>query len=214
MSTQPVSTQQQTLYLVRHGQTHANVRMALDAAPPGGALTDEGARQAEVLVSAFAEVPLVGVYASTAIRAQQTAAPVAAAHGLPVHVVDGVQEVGVGELEGRTDKPAMRHFFEVYSAWVAGDLDRSMPGGETAKQVLARYAEAVSGIRAEHDGGAILVVSHGAVIRLAAPALAVNVNGELGEHALLPNTGRVVLRSDAGSAEWHCVEWTGVQLPE
>ncbi len=38
-----------------------------------------------------------------AVRAQQTAAPVAAAHGLDVGVVEGVQEIFCGDLEGRSD---------------------------------------------------------------------------------------------------------------
>lgn len=204
----------QTLFLARHGQTDANVRMALDAAPPGGPLTEEGRAQARELSESLSGEPVVAVYASTALRAQQTAEPVAAAHGLDVRVLDGVQEVGVGELEGRTDKDAMREFFHVYSAWVAGDVNRAMPGGETAKQVLARYTEAVRDIRAKHPDGAIVLLSHGAVIRLAAPALADNVAGELGEHALLPNTGRVVLRADRPTDPWRCIEWTGVHLPQ
>lgn len=207
-----MSAQPQTLYLVRHGQTDANVRMALDAAPPGGPLTAQGRQQALDLAGSFADVPLVAVYASTALRAQQTAEPVAAGHGLDVSVLDGIHEVGVGELQGRTDKDAAREFFHTYAAWVAGDLDRPMPGGETAKQVLTRYTEAVSGIRAAHPEGAVLLVSHGAVIRLVAPALADNVQGELGEHALLPNTGRVVLEAGDMASPYHCVEWTGVHL--
>jgi probable phosphoglycerate mutase len=137
---------------------------------------------------------------------------VAAAHGLDVSVLDGIHEVGVGELEGRSDKDAVREFFHTYAAWVAGDEDRPMPGGETAKQVLARYTEAVCGIRAAHPQGAVLLVSHGAVIRLAAPALSDNVQGELGEHALLPNTGRVVLEAGDTASSYHCVEWSGVDL--
>ncbi|MGH3436951.1 MAG: histidine phosphatase family protein [Sciscionella sp.] len=199
------------LYLVRHGQTAANVRMALDSLPPGPPLNEEGTQQARELAGSLAHDRVDAVYASEALRAQQTAAPLAAQRGLDVRVVGGVQEVFVGDLEGRNDHDSIRRFLEVYTAWAHGDLDRPMPGGETAKQVLRRYTDAVHTITQRHRGGSVVLVSHGAVIRLVAPALAPNINPSLGEHAILPNTGRVVL--DAHPDGWRCVEWTGVRLP-
>src|SRR3981081_3249271 len=93
------------LFLVRHAESEANARRVLDSAPPGLPLTAEGRRQAEDLADDSARSsgrePVVAVSASTATRAQQTAAPVAARHGLPVQIVDGVQEAFLGELEGR-----------------------------------------------------------------------------------------------------------------
>jgi hypothetical protein len=94
------------LVLARHGQTDANVRRELDSRPPGAPLNELGRAQAEALAQRLADAPVTAVHASRALRAQQTAAPVAAAHGLPVAVVDGVQEVFVGDLEGRSDVAA------------------------------------------------------------------------------------------------------------
>lgn len=199
------------LYLVRHGQTPANVRMALDSRPPGEPLTEEGRQQALELAEALATEPVCAVYASTAVRAQQTARPVADRHGLAMEVIDGVQEVFVGDLEGRNDHDSIRRFLAVYRAWESGDLDRAMPGGETAKQVLARFGEAVGTLRDRHPDGTVVVVSHSAVIRLVAPALATNVGDGIGAHSLLPNTGWVVLQSEP--VGWRCVQWTGVTLP-
>jgi len=200
------------LHLVRHGQTPSNVHMALDSKPPGPPLTEEGQRQAAELAAALATEPVVAVYASTAVRAQQTAAPVAAAHGLSVQVVEGVHEVSVGDLEGRNDREALERFFAVYSAWADGRLDVPMPGGETGRQVLDRFTGVVERIYREHQDGVVVLVSHGAAVRLAAHHLA-DVEPELTKHALVPNTGQVVLEADHGSpARWRCLEWTGVRL--
>jgi probable phosphoglycerate mutase len=200
------------LHLVRHGQTPSNVHMALDSKPPGPPLTDEGRRQAAELAATLATEPVVAVYASTAVRAQQTAAPVAAAHGLEVRVVEGVHEVFVGDLEGRNDRLALERFFAIYSAWTDGELDLPMPGGETGRQLLDRFVAAVERIRDEHPDGAVVLVSHGAALRLVAHRLA-SVAAELTKHALVPNTGRVVLEADHVSPTgWRCLEWTGVQL--
>jgi probable phosphoglycerate mutase len=195
--------------LVRHGQTEANVRKALDSKPPGPRLNLFGQHQADDLAAELADEPIVAVYASTAIRAQQTAEPVAAKHGLAVQVVPGAQEVFVGDLEGRIDRPSAEEFFRVFGAWAQGDLSVSMPGGESGEQARERFLQVVADIVAEHHEGTVVLVSHGGIIRLVAPILADNVAPDVTEFALLPNTGRVVL--DGGPA-WHCVHWTGQDL--
>jgi broad specificity phosphatase PhoE len=199
------------LVLVRHGQTESNLRMALDSLPPGPPLTEAGAEQARVLAEALAAEPVVAVYASTAVRAQQTAEPVALAHDLEVSVVDGAQEIFCGDLEGRNDREAFEVFYRTVTAWAEGDLDVPLPGGESGRQVLDRFLGVVSDLADKHDTGTVVLVSHGGVIRMAALALAANVRPSLAESALLPNTGRVVLERDGDG--WQCTSWTGVDIP-
>lgn len=199
------------LILVRHGETASNVRMALDSRPPGPPLTDAGVAQAAALAEALVDEPVAGVYASTAVRAQQTAEPVAAAHGLRVEVVEGVQEVFCGDLEGRHDREAFEAFGAVARRWGQGELDVPLPGGESGRQVLDRYLAAVDAIAARHrDGETAVLVSHGASLRLAALALAANVQPALAASGLLPNTGRVVLERTPNG--WLCTSWTGVDV--
>ncbi|MFD1151174.1 histidine phosphatase family protein [Saccharothrix hoggarensis] len=199
------------LILVRHGETASNVKMALDSLPPGPPLTDAGVAQAAALAEDLSREPLAAVYASTAVRAQQTAAPVAAAQGLDVEVVDGVQEIYCGDLEGRHDREAYGIFVETVKRWAEGDLDVPLPGGESGRQVLDRYLAAVDKISARHrDGETVVLVSHGASLRMAALALAADVGPELAEAGLLPNTGRVVLERVGDG--WRCTSWTGVDV--
>ncbi|GAA2665447.1 histidine phosphatase family protein [Actinosynnema pretiosum subsp. pretiosum] len=197
--------------MVRHGETASNVAMALDSLPPGPPLTEAGQAQAEALARDLADVPVTAVHASAAVRAQQTAAPVAAAHGLEVQVVDGVQEIFCGDLEGRSDREAYRTFMSTVRSWADGDLDVPLPGGESGRQVLDRYLAAVEGItagRAEDD--VVVLVSHGASLRMAALALATNVTPALVAAGLLPNTGRVELERVGDG--WVCTSWTGVDV--
>ena len=199
--------------LARHGETQSNVRMALDSAPPGPPLTRLGRQQAAQLARSLAGEPVVAVYASTAIRAQQTAEPVATTHGLGVQVVDGVQEVFVGELDNRTDETSVRAFYDVFSRWAGGELSVPMPGGECATEVIERYHTVLKDIRDRHSHGVVVVLSHGAAIRLVTPTLATNVPMSVVRHALIPNTGRVVLDDDPDSPTgWRCQEWTGLSL--
>lgn len=199
------------LVLVRHGQTTANLVRALDTVPPGAPLTELGEGQAAALADRLGGWPVRAVHASRALRAQQTAAPLAAAHRLAVGVVDGVHEVFCGELEGRSDPEAREAFEVVYAAWWRGELDARLPGGESARDLRERYLPAVTalldgacggdGNGGEGAGGDVVLVSHGAAIRLAAAALL----GETAETHYVPNTGLVVLRAEGEG--WALESW-------
>jgi broad specificity phosphatase PhoE len=188
------------LVMVRHGETAANAAHVLDSRPPGAPLNERGRAQAAALGQRLFAEPVAAVYASVATRAQQTAAPVAAEHGMGVQVVDGVHEVFCGDLEGRSGPAALESFMAVYDAWWTGDLDARLPGGESAHEVRDRFLPALDRIL---DGatGDIVLVSHGAAIRLAAAALL----GDTAETLYVPNTGLVVLRPTG--AGWELEHW-------
>lgn len=199
------------LVLARHGQTLANVEGILDSRPPGHPLTEEGRRQAASLAETLAGDDVVAVCASRALRAQQTAEAVASRIGRQVQVLSGVHEVQLGELEGRTDADAHELFHNVYRAWHAGELDRRVPGGESGTEVLDRYLADLARLRAAHPEGTVLLVSHGASMRLAAARLAGNVDGEFAEPHYMPNARTIVLKPDG--AAWRCLRWNDVDLP-
>jgi broad specificity phosphatase PhoE len=192
------------LVMARHGETAANAQHVLDTRPPGMPLNARGLAQATALGERLAAEPVTAVHASVAIRAQQTAAPVAAAHDLDIQVADGVHEVFCGDLEGRSGRAALEAFMAVYEAWWTGDLDARLPGGESAHDVRARFLPTLDRIL---DGarGDVVLVSHGAAIRLAAAALL----GDTGETRYVPNTGLVVLRPDG--AGWALEHWDGAE---
>ena len=193
------------LVLARHGQTDSNVVHALDSKPPGAPLNELGLAQAAALGGRLVDDPVTAVYASWAIRAQQTAAPVAAAHDLPVTVIDDVHEIFCGDLEGRSDLTARELFAATYAAWWQGDLDAHLPGGESARELRARFVPVLERIT-DGAAGTVVLVSHGAAIRLAAAALL----GDTAETAYVPNTGLVVLRREPGDRSperWALEHW-------
>ncbi|GAA4542958.1 histidine phosphatase family protein [Amycolatopsis samaneae] len=197
------------LLLVRHGQTEGNIRGALDTALPGPPLTELGREQARSLAIRLADEPIVAVYASQAVRAQQTAAPLAAVLGLDVRVVEGVKEIDAGDLENRTDQESIGIYLKTVGQWIQGDLTPAIPGGETGEQVRARFLGAVATLRAAHErtdpDGTVVLVSHGGAIRVCAEWLASNVRPEVANSALIPNTGIVEL--EAVPSGWRCRTW-------
>ncbi len=198
------------LVLARHGQSTANAQRMLDTRLPGPPLTEQGHRQAAELAQRLAEEPVVAVYASRAVRAQQTAGPIAAQHGLAAQILDGVHEVLIGDLEGRQEPEAHRSLHEMYHSWHNGDLEAARPGGETGKQVLDRYLADVVAIRSAHREGTAVLVSHGAATRLAVVALAVNVDGSFAGSRLLDNAATILL--EAAGAGWRCLRWDHIEL--
>ncbi len=198
------------LVLVRHGQTTANAEGILDTRLPGHPLSEEGHQQATQLAERLAGEPVVAVYASRALRAQQTAQPVAARHGMAAQVLAGVHEVSIGDLEGCQAPDAHRTLHELYRTWHYGDLEAARPSGESGKQVLDRYLVDIAAIRSAHRDGTAVLVSHGAAIRLAVVALAVNVDGSFAAARLLPNVATVLLEADRDG--WRCLRWNGIEL--
>lgn len=198
------------LVLVRHGETTANALGILDTRLPGHPLTERGHQQAADLARRLAGEPVVGVYASRALRARQTAQPIAARHQMAAQVLDGVHEVFIGDLEGCQAPEDHRTLHEMYHAWHRGDLEVARPGGESGKQVLERYLADVAAIRCAHRGGTAILVSHGAATRLAVVALAANVEGSFAAPRLLPNAATVLL--EAGGAGWRCLRWDDIEL--
>lgn len=155
------------LHLVRHCQTAWNVegRFLGNADIP---LTEAGWAQAARLVRAFADVPLAAIYASDLSRAVDSAAPVAAAHGLTVRTDARLREMHQGELEGHYRCEVRTQYAAFFTAWEADPAAVVVPGGESLRQTLARASAAIGEIVAAHRGERethLLVVSHGLTLQ-------------------------------------------------
>lgn len=202
------------LVLVRHGQSHGNVERRLDTRPPGAHLTDLGREQARTFARDLTH-PAGLIAHSVALRAAQTAAEIAGHLRLQPHELDGIHEVQVGELEDRKDDEAIAVFEGVYQKWHEGDLGIAMPGGETGDEVLDRYLPVITQLRMRYLDdddfhGDVVVVSHGAAIRLVSAVLA-GVDGSVALDHHLGNTESVVL-SPITDGRWSCVQW-GAKTP-
>ncbi|MFF9111495.1 MULTISPECIES: histidine phosphatase family protein [unclassified Streptomyces] len=194
------------LLLVRHAETPSNVDHLLDTAVPGPGLTALGARQAAALPDALAAEDIGALYASTLVRAQLTAAPLAAARGLDVRVRDGIREIAAGDLEmlpGDSEQGAL--YMKTAFAWAAGDTALRMPGGESGDEVLARF-DAVVAEAARTGAGTVALVSHGAVIRMWTAARGKGVDIPFAAAHPLRNTGVVALEGSP-QAGWTVLTW-------
>jgi broad specificity phosphatase PhoE len=148
------------IIVARHGEAEYETP-AMNAT--GGSLTSLGRLQARELGEALRSQKVAAVVCSELSRAVQTAEIAAAALGLPVRVRERLQEFPAGDYLGRPFDPAF--FADMVRAWLAGDLDQGVPGGETGRQTAERVLAVLDELADEFRGETVLVVSHGGVIQ-------------------------------------------------
>ena len=188
------------LFLVRHGQTHANVSRQLDTAVPGLDLTDEGREQARALAERLAGEDLGAIYTSDLVRAQQTAAPLAEALGLEVVVLPGLREIQAGDYEMSTE---WQPFIDAVKRW-HDDPEHTIPGGDSGIGFMARYDAAIRQIAADGHESA-LAVSHGAAMRVWCGA-SLGLDAEFFDERRVDNTHVVTMEGDPDSG-WRLLAW-------
>ena len=195
--------------MARHGEaTYDDPAVLTD---DGGRLTETGVAQASALAERLAgEQVAAAVYCSRLDRARETAGIVGRRLGLPVTVVDGVEELSVGSLAGRGhDDPEAR---QVFAAWLAGDLAVRWPGAQTGEEVVARFARAVDGLADRHRGETVVVVSHGGVMTMGIAHTAGNVSAAMTHEVYVPNCAVAEVAVDADG--WQLVgPWPGRRPP-
>jgi 2,3-bisphosphoglycerate-dependent phosphoglycerate mutase len=106
----------------------------------------------------------VAIYASDLSRAQETATPIARAHGLPVQLHPGLRERAFGEFQGKTWQELETERPEDARAWRQRVPDFAPGGGESLLQLRERVTATFDEIAARHVGEQIVVVAHGGVL--------------------------------------------------
>ena len=158
-------TESTVVHLLRHGEVH-NPQGLLYGRLPGYHLSENGRSMADMVAKALAGRDIVALRSSPLERAQETAAPLAKALGLPV------------ETDTRLIEAA-----NVFEGMVVGSMFRT-PGnyrylwnprrpswGEPYAEIVTRMRAAVDDVRAQARGHEAVLVSHQLpiwVIRLAA----------------------------------------------
>lgn len=94
-----VSLDLDVVHLLRHGEVH-NPQGMLYGRLPDFHLSQRGRAMARMVADHLRDEPIGMVTASSLDRAQETAAPIAGAHGLGVHTDDRVIEAG-NHFEGK-----------------------------------------------------------------------------------------------------------------
>jgi broad specificity phosphatase PhoE len=156
------------LFLVRHGATEANERRpyVLQGKGVDLPLNENGRRQAAAVGRLLREFRIDQVFSSPLLRAEQTAAAIAAPHGLPVNTIDRLHECDVGEWEGLDWETIRQRNPDAASRFLDRPADHPYLGGESYRDTLDRVLPTVRELLELHVGRNIVIVAHNVVNRV------------------------------------------------
>ena len=165
------------IYLVRHGQTEANIKMRFQG-HQDNPLNELGLKQAEEVAKRFKNIKLDAIYSRPLLRAKQTAKPLAEDKQLPIQIIPGLQEISFGKWEGLTFTAIKEQWPEELNAFFTKPKDTKIPEGESFKDLEDRaFPPFDKVVRSLEDGTSIAVVSHGGVVRaLECAAIGIDLN--------------------------------------
>lgn len=153
-----------TLYLVRHAQSEAGARNIVQGRGLDVPLTPEGRAHAEQLGIVLKDVHFDKIYASTAVRARDTAAAVRRFHtDVPYQEIETLTERHQGDAEGLSRDELPVKYPDVINGW-NNEEDVHFPNGENFAAVHERVVPVIEGhVAADTQGQTYLYVMHGNV---------------------------------------------------
>ncbi|ARP91542.1 histidine phosphatase family protein [Bordetella genomosp. 9] len=198
------------IWLIRHGETDWNRARRLQGwqdTPLNAHGINQAERLAERLAQDAATGPFDALYSSDLQRAHDTATPAAERLGLRVRPEPGLRERCYGVLEGVTMDRLDIEQPEAAAAWKSREPDRLLDGGETLRQFHNRVVATIDDIAQRHDGGRVLVFTHGGVLDIVwRHAQGIPLTHP--RDAALLNAG--VNRLSVDNRRWHVMGWADI----
>lgn len=155
------------LIFVRHGETawsrsqEFRFRGRVDIP-----LTDLGVSQAQTTGVKLSTEQIFTVYSSPLKRARDTAKAIAKFHDLEVKDHSGFIDLDFGTWEGKRHEKIQQEWPEEYTRWKNQPNSMKFSKGETLPIVRDRVENALSNLASNHLNETIVVVTHGAVLRV------------------------------------------------
>jgi broad specificity phosphatase PhoE len=153
------------LLLLRHAETDWN-RERRYQGWKDIPLCEAGRIQAEAAARLLSGSRLAAVWSSPQQRARDTAAAIAAPHGLEVHTDEAFKEMGFGPWEGLTVDEARARFPDAYHVWAETPHLASWSGAESLAEVRARVLAGLGALRQSCAGQTVCLVAHGISSRI------------------------------------------------
>lgn len=192
--------------VVRHAETTWNRERRMQGTTDTK-LSDTGRAQAGALARRLADETFSALYSSDLSRARDTARLIARQSRRKLRLDPRLRERRFGVFEGLTADEIRARYPGEYACFASRDPDYEVPGGESARGFTRRCLTCLVEIAERHEGGEILVVTHGLVL----DALYREAHGlEHGEPRPVPliNASVNVFAYRAGA--WRMLSWGDV----
>ena len=161
---------QMRIFFARHGQTDWNI-LAKVQGTTDIPLNETGIKQAEQLSETLMSegIQLRKVYTSYQKRAVKTAEIVSERYQIDYEIVQGLEEMNLGDFEGHTWDEIQKSYSAELEKWIENKRYNKTPNGESYQMVLERLIHALDEILYQEkkenvSDSDILIVTHGAVI--------------------------------------------------
>jgi alpha-ribazole phosphatase/probable phosphoglycerate mutase len=147
--------------LIRHGQPEGGDRFRGTRDDP---LSETGWRQ--MRASTRDEIPWERIVTSPLLRCAEFAAELAEQRGIPLETDAGFAELAFGEWEGLSFEELSASDPAALHAFFSDPVNNTPPGGEPMLLFRDRIQTAWEGLLNRHAGRHVLLVCHGAVMRV------------------------------------------------
>ena len=170
--TSDADCQMSSWYLVRHGNTHWNLKNRIQG-HTDVPLSETGRKKVRSLALELVDVPFSAVYSSDLSRAVDTAQILVNCPGVSVQTDPDLREFSYGEWEGLTLEEVQAQDSSGFAQrFNLRDVDFAAPGGESAVQLLRRVSQFFARASAKYGpDDNVLVTAHGGSIRALALCL-------------------------------------------
>ena len=150
-----------TFYLLRHGESLANVKRLFAAKRIDPPLTECGIQQATMQAETLKQFKLSAIFASPLLRARHTAEIINKYHSLDIVTSDDLYEVDVGILDGedQTDPHKWTAYTNVMGEWGKNLTKIAFPNGESLDNVRDRLRSFFDPLMNDTDKP-VLIVGH------------------------------------------------------
>lgn len=152
------------LHILRHGETEFNRLNIVQGSGVNSSLNETGRQQARAFYEHHQHIPFELVVTSALQRTHQTVQAFIDA-GIPWIQNADINEISWGDHEGQPSNPERMAVYEVMlREWQNGNLDASLPGGETARQLGDRLMRFIDWLHTRPEQN-ILICTHGRTMR-------------------------------------------------
>jgi broad specificity phosphatase PhoE len=150
-----------SFYILRHGESEANVNRVFAAKKIDPPLTERGIKQATMQATMLKQSNLSAIYASPLLRARQTAEIINKYHGLDILVSDDLYEIDVGIFDGedQTDPDKWALYTSIMDKWGQNLTDVAFPNGESLDDVQKRLKSFFDSLKNDTNES-VLIVGH------------------------------------------------------
>ncbi len=191
-----------TLYIIRHGESELNERLAKgevmqtgDYSEFGPPLTKNGRTQATQIAEKLKNIHFDAAFSSDLIRAKETAEIITLERNIAVSTTKVIRETHWGSDEGKFHSNFEKIQEDIKKLVEEEKMHFKFEDAETEEEAVTRLITFVREVAVGYTGKTVMIVCHGNIMRMFLIKLGFAAYDELPPRHI-ENTGYFVLQSD------------------